>query len=365
VRLDQAGLQLKVSLSTIAGYLPNAEASQQQMNVINSLQVSRCMAALAVVVHHASLSTNAFVGDIPAAWLRLFDLGAYGVDFFFVLSGFIIMHAHLDEGDQISRIGPYFFKRLTRIFPAYWPVGLGLLALYAMLPDLSASGGRTFSALSSVLLLPAEQPPALSVAWTLVHELIFYIIFILWFISRSAFWIGLLLWVTAIAVAQVGGGAAGWLRYPLSILNIEFMIGVLAAMAYRRGMSRTIASILVATGGFLVVTMLLMLYSVQLRGEARLALALGLGMLMLGLALRERAQTIAWPALLLALGNASYSLYLVHSPLLSVTQRVAGKLGVNWPLGLVAGVLVSVVCGWLYYLAVERPVLAAVRRGLG
>ena len=82
---------------------------------------------------------------------------------------------------------------------------------------------------------------------------------------------------------------------------------------------------------------------------------------MLGLALRERAQPIAWPALLLALGNASYSVYLLHSPLLSMTQRVAGKLAMGWPLGLLAGVVVSVGCGYLYYLAVERPVLRAAR----
>lgn len=107
---------------------------------------------------------------------------------------------------------------------------------------------------------------------------------------------------------------------------------------------------------------LVLLYGGVVRSEARLALALGLGVLMLGLALHERAHTIAWPASLLALGNASYSLYLVHGPLLSVTQRVAGKLAMGWPLGLAAGVLVSVVCGYGYYVVVERRVLRGVRR---
>ena len=62
--------------------------------LINSLQVFRGIAALAVVAHHAALSTDAFVQSLPGGWLRVFDLGAFGVDFFFVLSGFIIMHAH-------------------------------------------------------------------------------------------------------------------------------------------------------------------------------------------------------------------------------------------------------------------------------
>jgi hypothetical protein len=57
---------------------------------IQSLQVFRGLAALAVVLHHASVSTGAFVADVPAWAMSVFGLGYLGVDFFFVLSGFII-----------------------------------------------------------------------------------------------------------------------------------------------------------------------------------------------------------------------------------------------------------------------------------
>lgn len=334
-------------------------------DVIHSLQVARGVAAVAVVAHHAAVSTDAFVGPMPAAWLRAFDLGAYGVDFFFVLSGFIIMHAHMHEGGRPDGIGGYLFKRLTRIFPAYWPVGLALLGLHAALPNLSASGGREFSVLSSVLLLPADRPPALPVAWTLVHELMFYGVFLLWFVSRPAFWGGVAVWAGAIAVTYATGGATGWLRYPLGVLNVEFMLGVLAAVVYRRGLLAQHAGMLLAGGGSLACAVLVLLYGGLVGGEARLVLALGLGVLMLGLAMRERRRSIAWPALLLALGNASYSIYLVHNPLLSLTQRVAGKAGLGWPVGLMAGAVVSVGCGYLYYAAVERRALRAARRWRG
>lgn len=217
--------------------------------VIHGLQVFRGMAAVAVVAHHAALSTDAFVATMPAAWLRVFDLGAFGVDFFFVLSGFIIMHAHMDEAGRPERMGAYLFKRLTRIFPAYWPIGLALVGLYAALPTLSASGDREFSYMSSLLLLPADRPPALSVAWTLVHELMFYVVFLLWFVSRRAFWVGLLVWVTCIATAYGSGPAAGWQRYPLGLLNIEFMLGVFAAVLYRQGALAQRAGMLIAGGG--------------------------------------------------------------------------------------------------------------------
>lgn len=329
--------------------------------VIRSLQVFRGIAATAVVAHHAALSTDEFVGTVPAAWLRAFDMGAYGVDFFFVLSGFIIMHAHMHEGGRHGAIGGYIFKRLTRIFPAYWPIGLAVLVLYAVLPNLSASGGREFSLLSSLLLLPADRPPALSVAWTLVHELMFYGLFMLWFVSRRMFSLGLLVWVGAILMAQLAGGATGWLRYPLSALNMEFMLGVLAAVAYRSGLLRQQTGTLIAGGGLLAAVMLVLLYQGPVHTVDRLVFSLGLGLLMLGFALHERQQTMAWPALMLALGHASYSIYLVHNPLLSMTQRLAGKFEMNWPLGLLAGVLLALLCGYLYYLLVERPVLRWIR----
>jgi exopolysaccharide production protein ExoZ len=328
--------------------------------IINSFQVFRGLAALAVLVHHAAISTSAFVGAVPDAWLRLFDLGALGVDFFFVLSGFIIMHAHMPEGGKAAAIKPYLIKRLARIFPAYWPIGLTMLVLYLTMPGLSSSAGREFSYLSSILLLPTDLPPALSVAWTLVHELLFYAVFMLWFVSRRVFWLGLLLWALGIFVTQSSGGVTGWLRYPLNLLNLEFMLGVLVALLHGRVSLRFHTGMFIAGGSVIVCTMLLTMYFGFALGH-RLGLALGLSLLMLGMARREQHREFTWPISLLALGNASYSIYLIHNPLVSVTQRVVGRFEVIWPLALLFGVVVSVGLGYLYFLWVERPLLRWVR----
>lgn len=147
---------------------------------IQNLQVFRGFAALAVVAHHAALSTEAFVGALPAWVAPFFGAGLLGVDFFFVLSGFIIMYAHMEDERTPAKVKRYVFKRLTRIYPAYLPVGIGLILLYAAMPGFSAAGGeREYSLASSLLLIPADGPPALSVAWTLVHELMFYAVFLL------------------------------------------------------------------------------------------------------------------------------------------------------------------------------------------
>ena len=330
--------------------------------LINSLQVFRRLAALAVVVHHASVSTDAFVETVPASWFRLFSLGALGVDFFFVLSGFIIMHAHMQESSQPAAIKSYIAKRLARIFPAYWPIGLTLLGLYAALPGMSASGGREFSYVSSILLLPADLPPALSVAWSLVHELLFYGVFMLWFITKRAFWFGLFLWAAVILAVTASGGSTGWLRYLFSMLNLEFMMGVVAATIYCGASQRYHAGIFVAWGSALAIAMLMMMHSDKSM-VVRLGFALGLAVLMLGVACWEQCRAICWPVSLLALGNGSYSIYLVHNPLVSMTQRLAGRLGMTWPLALLLGVVLSIVCGYLYFLWLERPALRFFRSG--
>ncbi len=126
---------------------------------IQSLQVFRGLAATAVVAHHANLSTAAFVGIVPSGVSNVFNLGLLGVDFFFVLSGFIIMYAHLDDMGTWGAVRKYSIKRLARIYPAYLPIGIGMVLLYAAMPGFSASDGREFSLVSSLLLLPDGPPP--------------------------------------------------------------------------------------------------------------------------------------------------------------------------------------------------------------
>lgn len=323
---------------------------------IQSLQVFRALAALAVVVHHAELSTAAFVGPLPAAVSSLLGFGLLGVDFFFVLSGFIIMFAHMDDNRTHASVKRYTVKRLTRIFPAYWPVGLGMIGLYAVIPGLSAGEGRQYSLISSVLLLPANAAPALSVAWTLVHELMFYVVFLLYFVSRRWLAVGLITWALVIVWANLWAGPSGWLRYPLSLLNIEFMFGVGAAwlVRLRTFEGKGPASALV---GGAIACLAMWLMGPEKNAYLRLLLALGLALFIVGFAVREQAATVRWPALLLVLGNASYAIYLVHNPLLSITQRVAGEMALAWPTAMVWGVILSVFAGLVYFWLIERPAL--------
>ena len=349
------GSQVSMSVP-IVSVVPAAMAKPQ----IQSLQVFRGLAALAVVAHHAVVSTSAFVGAVPAWAMSVFGLGYLGVDFFFVLSGFIIMYAHFGDAGTGPAVKPYAFKRLVRIFPAYLPISLAIMALYAALPSLSGAADRGYSLLSSLLLLPAAGPPALSVAWTLVHELMFYAVFLLFFISRRWLVAGLTVWAALILLSHQVQSPTGWLRYPLSMLNIEFMLGVLAAWVVKSWASRR----WLANGwawvigvGVVVAWLGLALIQGELKAYPRMLFAFGLALLIVGFAVREQSAKLYWPGLLLLMGNASYSIYLIHNPLLSITQRLAARLGLAWGGAVVFGVVCSLLAGYAYYLAVERPAL--------
>lgn len=331
--------------------------SALKLKKIDSLQLFRGLAALGVVFHHAALSTNAFVGKIPA-WLNaMFEHGFLGVDFFFVLSGFIIMSSHFDDEKSVAALKNYGIKRFVRIFPPYWPVSIALMLSYFLLPGMSQGARGDFSWLSSLLLLPSTPPPALSVAWTLIHEVIFYMIFCLFFISNRLFMIFVSGWVLVIcATAWLTGWAdfSPFLSRLLSPINLEFVLGM--GVAYlARGVSNRFAVALIFMGSSLFVLLLLWPFAV----ECRVLFGLPFSALVLGAVLLERHSKLVLPRWMVLMGDASYSIYLIHNPLVSLTSRLVGRLHgfANWGLGMFVGVVSSVLVGVLYHLFVEKPLI--------
>lgn len=336
--------------------------SDVQLKKFDSLQMFRGLAALGVVFHHAAISTDAFVGKIPAWLYSMFEHGFLGVDFFFVLSGFIIMSSHFDDEKSIVALKTYGIKRFVRIFPPYWPVSIALMLSYFLLPGVSQGARGDFSWLSSLLLLPDAAPPALSVAWTLIHEVMFYMIFCLYFISSRLFLVFLTGWVLAICVTTWMVGWADFLPFLarlLSPINLEFVLGM--GVAYlARGVSNRFAAALIFTGGSIFVLLLLWPFAV----ECRVLFGLPFSVLVLGAVLLERQGKLVLPRWMVMMGDASYSIYLIHSPLVSLTSRMVGRLHgfASWGLGMLVGVASSVIVGVLYHLFIEKPLIRLFRR---
>lgn len=305
--------------------------------VINVLQAGRAIAALAVVVHHSAIAARDFAGPFPG--LQLLRTGQLGVDFFFVLSGFIIYHSTVEKHRGAV---DYSWSRIRRLYLPYWPVGIGTALVYLLLPGLSRIDHR-WDWLATLTLSPTG-PTALGVAWTLQQEAFFYLLFGLLFFTRTL-WLGLIIWALAILAFPDSS-------IPLAVINFEFLMGIGAAVLYRRGIGHWL---LLPVAVALVVVWAL---RGAFEGHSPL-IGLACACAVLQLSLMEKRGLFRVPALLVFLGDASYALYLVHAWTISVVARIVPQL---WPVILVAGVAASLPAGIAYYLYFERPILRAARK---
>ena len=163
---------------------------------IQSLQVIRGIAAILVFLYHGTGIIKENFGYHLAQ--GIFAFGYSGVDIFFVLSGFIIFYTSENNNSNNLYIGPkeFLLKRFLRIYPIYW-VAVGFTLTLCIIGDVffhtvssSTMGfiekGGVPLILKSIFLLP--NGVILGVAWTLIFEVMFYILFgIFYFLSKRLF----------------------------------------------------------------------------------------------------------------------------------------------------------------------------------
>jgi len=190
----------------------------------------------------------------------------------------------------------------------------------------------------------------------------FYMIFCLFFISSRLFLIFLTGWVFAIcATVWLVGDAdfSPFLTRLLDPINLEFVFGM--GVAYlARGVSNRFSAAWIFLGSSIFVLLLLWPFAV----ECRALFGLPFSMLVLGAVLLERQGKLVLPRWMVLMGDASYSIYLIHNPLVSLTSRLVGRLHVfaSWGLGMLVGVASSVIVGVLYHLFVEKPLIRLFRQ---
>lgn len=327
------------------------------------LQVGRGLAALGVAISHARLGTSAFVEPVPDWLMTILAKGFLGVDFFFVLSGFIILNSHFDDETSLRALKSYVFKRVSRIYIPYLPVCAIVISSYLLFPSLSYVN-RDWGWWTSIFLIPSQNPPALVAAWTLVHEMLFYGIFVLFFFSKRLFLLASIAWVAAIvANPPTGGLLAPLFSTLLNSINLEFVFGMVCALLYRKranfgeasGWAALAVGAVIAGGYFFLATG---------EGADRLIFGLGASFVLLGAVLLEHRVRDRVPPTLVRLGDASYAIYLLHNPLISITSRAAAKIAVvdNWPGSLIFSMMCVIGSGLLFHACFERPALDFLRR---
>ncbi|MDB5595685.1 MAG: acyltransferase 3 family protein [Hyphomicrobiales bacterium] len=140
-----------------------------------SLEAGRFVAALAVMLYHFTDLILKFRGEAPLDWS--FRAGHAGVEYFFVLSGFIIYSVHRRDLGFPGALSRFALKRMLRIYPPFILATLAMLTVYALVPSLAEGKALGWERVADILLLPMQSPATLGVSWSLRHEMVFYAIF--------------------------------------------------------------------------------------------------------------------------------------------------------------------------------------------
>jgi len=334
------------------------------------------MAATLVVIAHG---THILATHYPKAFGEFWQFGRAGVEFFFVLSGFIITFVHLGDFGNPQLFLSFWVKRLLRIFPIYWIASALIMALFLLSPTQSRPERELLHIVFSALLLPEMARPILDVGWTLRHELLFYAFFSVTILQRSIGTALLTLWGVGIAwnlLVQTMSGTPYFTGLANHIVfrgfNIEFFFGIAAALVIRSGWVRHPHLLTIVGALGFCATGMYESYGHQPMLEwpiRQLGYAISATLIICGIATLDLSHRTRVPKFALRVGAASYSIYLIHLPILLVLEigirGVRSIIPIPSEVIAVIGISITVISGVIFSEVVEQPLLRYGRRAYG
>lgn len=312
-----------------------------------------------VVFYHAGrlISLPQYVGYIPLG--QLFDFGHAGVDFFFVLSGFIIFFVHNGDIGRPARLPRYLWRRATRIYPVFWAICLVSVALdVATHHHLGVPGWLNPQ---DLLLAPLPGDAPVNMAWTLRNEMLFYLAFASAILNARLGLCVFAAWIATVLLAQTPLALPPVLNVITDTYNFDFIIGATVAhLVLRRTIAAPLAVAITASIAFIVIGLAENAHLIETAHYASRALfGLASGGVVLGIAAAERQGRLSLDTFSPRIGKISYSLYLIHGTVISLAAHVMASLGIIKPLPGVAVmtlvIVIAILCGASLYRIAEAP----------
>jgi exopolysaccharide production protein ExoZ len=351
------------------------------MSKLPNIQILRALAASTVVLYHSGIETTSVCQATSRSCALEFWIGGFGVGLFFVISGFIMVATSWNAFGQPGAALAFMKRRIIRIVPLYWLLTtVAVIGVFFVPSMLSVPVLDPLYVAASYLFWPVTRinglvRPIANLGWTLNLEMMFYVIFTLsLFFTRG---IGLILaigFLAAFTALQISGlfAVGGTLQsIPLNFwadpIIINFILGMIFAVFYKRGIRFTQPQSL----GLMAVSVVLAIIAFNNEGTiasypensffSRTANTVPPLFLFLACALGpqlDEAKKLWRPALLL--GDASYSLYLIHPFALRAFSKIWVKIiGTHLPVWsfTVACLALAVTVGLACYYLAERPLL--------
>lgn len=344
---------------------------------IEGIQYLRGVASLMVVFFHA----RSYFGVVPD-WTRV---GSRGVDIFFVISGFIMVYATRNIGNDVSAIKSsitFLTKRFIRVVPLYWiallftasPYLISWLGSANSLLDLySNTSVEVISIAKDFAFIPhlsidedeaGEIFPILIQGWTLNYEVAFYVLF------GFSILVGQyrLIMTAAIIVGLVFLGRFHHFHYVsgqfyTSTILLEFVFGMLVYEIYTKTHHLVFSRMTIISLSVLG----LLLLNIGSGTNDKIVLGTAAAIIV-WVFIQVFRGVHYWPLKLL--GDASYSIYLFHLASFKLARSIVAYLELS-PVGygniimiIFIHVVISVVTGIGVYYVVEKPLLRLFRYGL-
>lgn len=337
-----------------------------EANYILAIQYLRAFAAIAVAIFHLTLAQEQFFPKKEAV-IPVF-YGLWGVDIFFVISGFIMVHITHGQHDGLRSVGVFWRNRVARIVPAYWFFTLLMFFLVPVLHEYvqKIKPYNIEDLIRSLFFIKVDAFPVLLVGWTLNYEIFFYLIFGLVTMCLHKYRAQI---TTGIFLSLAVTGALFEIQSPtLSFITnpiiVEFAIGIMIGWLYhhkigyvpRHGLWAILISALLIALGMATQDENYLLENRLLYWGVPAGLLL-YGVLSIDLRKKVRG--------LLVLGDISYSIYLCHVPIIVAVvillkTNPLGGLNPNIVLVSVSMPLIIAV-SMISYRLIEKPASKLIR----
>jgi peptidoglycan/LPS O-acetylase OafA/YrhL len=342
--------------------------------VIYALQILRGIAATLVVYAHA----HDFAKELSPArsyqidFFHLEDFGAIGVDIFFVISG-IIITLSANGIRSVTDANAFAAKRFLRVAPFYWflSIASAISALWEFdqLQKLSAD-----AFIATFLFYPVKAAPIIFIGWTLCFEMLFYLAMYLFQISRFAangLRLAVAVVLTAIVILILPSASLG--GFFLNPIILEFAFGVAIAGAYLAGatLNRQQAIATVCAGTSLALLSMIVGYGDIAVAERTLsgensalrvlvwgvpAALIALGTLHFRIADKTSSRFVG---ALIVVGDASYSIYLVHPFAIGALRRSSIATVMPPDVLILVLTMLGVLAGYVAFRLLEQPIRRA------